>query len=196
MIVSHKQTMLMAQFNSPGNESPVSSRKRRGVMRMVKQSLRLDMTPMVDLGFLLITFFVITTELARPTVMDLYMPKDGGLMPVGESNALTVLVDNNKIYYYHGKWEDTIRTENILQTNFFGNNGLRNIIEKKQRQLDVIAKDKEGRNGLMLLIKPGSNASYKSIIDVLDETAISMVKKYALVKLSEAEANWLEKKDQ
>lgn len=188
--------MFIAQFNLTRNENPVNFRKRRGGMRTVKQNLHLDMTPMVDLGFLLITFFVITAELTRPTVMNFYMPKDDGLMPLGELNALTVLVDNKKIFCYHGKWEDAIRIEGIVQTNFSGNNSLRKIIKNKQLQLDVIAKDKEGRKGLMLLIKPGRNASYKSIIDVLDEITICMVKKYALVHLSDDEATWLEKKDQ
>jgi len=61
---------------------------------MIKHNKRIDMTPMVDPGFLLISFFVITTELSRPRAMDLFMPKDGRPMLPGESNALTDLLDN------------------------------------------------------------------------------------------------------
>ena len=87
------------------NPAP-SQRRKAGVQGMIKHNLKIDMTPMVDLGFLLITFFVITTELAKPTAMDLFMPKDGKPMPLGKSNALTVLLDQDKLYYYHGEWND------------------------------------------------------------------------------------------
>jgi biopolymer transport protein ExbD len=185
----------MAQLNSTSNESPGGSRKRRGVMRLVRHNLRVDMTPMVDLGFLLITFFVITTELTKPTVMNLYMPKeDGPPMDLGESNALTVLLDGNKIYCYNGNWYDAVTTNTIRETNLSGNNGLRKIIGDKQRKLDVFFKDNGGRNGLMLLIKPASNASYKNVVDILDEAAISMMKRYAIIKLSDDEKAWLKEK--
>ena len=172
----------------------VNERCGGGVRRMVKHNLRVDMTPMVDLGFLLITFFVITTELAKPTAMDLYMPKDGPDMPLGESGALTVLVDNNKLYSYNGKWEDAIKNNSIMQTSFSGTVDLRKIIEDKQKLLDVTAAKKEGRDGLMLVIKPGQDAFYKNVVDVLDEITISRVKKYAIVKQSDEERKWLQGK--
>ena len=160
-------------------------------MRMVKHNLKVDMTPMVDLGFLLITFFVITTELAKPTVMDLYMPKDGKPMPLGQSNALTILLDNNKMYYYHGEWAAAVNAKAIIETNLHGKGGLRKVIGDKFQQLDMSAKNKEGREGLMVLIKPGRNAFYKEVINVLDEMTINRVKKYAIVKMTGEETVWL-----
>ena len=186
---SQLQILYMRDINMAVNE-----RCRAGVRRMVKHNLRVDMTPMVDLGFLLITFFVITTELAKPTAMDLYMPKDGPDMPLGESGALTVLVDNNKLYSYNGKWEDAIKNNSIMQTSFSGTADLRKIIEDKQKLLDVTAAKKEGRDGLMLVIKPGQDAFYKNVVDVLDEITISRVKKYAIVKQSDEERKWLQGK--
>jgi biopolymer transport protein ExbD len=174
------------------NPAP-SQRHKAGVQRMIKHPLKIDMTPMVDLGFLLITFFVITTELAKPTAMDLFMPKDGKPMPLGKSNALTVLLDQGKLYYYHGEWKDAITSGNIIETNFTGNSGLRKIINDKQLLLDISPKNKEGRNGLMILIKPGKDVSYKHLVNVLDEMTISMVKKYALIKMTKEEKEWLEK---
>lgn len=182
----------MVQLHSTGNEGLVIPRKRKGVMRMVKHNLRVDMTPMVDLGFLLITFFVITTEMAKPTAMNLYMPKDGGEpTELGASNALTVLLENDKLYYYNGEWNDAVKTGTVIETNLSGKDHIRNVISDKQRRLDITAKDKEGRDGLMLLIKPGKNVSYKNLVDVLDETTICMVKKYAIVKQSTDEKAWL-----
>src|SRR6185503_18905158 len=81
-------------------------RKRAGVGRMKRQALKTDMTPMVDLGFLLITFFVITAELSRPRATPLYMPTDGEVTLAAESKSLTILTGaNNKIYYYSGTEE-------------------------------------------------------------------------------------------
>jgi biopolymer transport protein ExbD len=62
------------------------------------------MTPMVDLGFLLITFFIITTQLSKPSVVKLNMPKESKYSTtVGESNALTFILDkDDRVYYYHG----------------------------------------------------------------------------------------------
>ena len=192
------KTTLMTQMNSSSNKNAVSSRKRAGVCRIVKHSQKVDMTPMVDLGFLLITFFVITTELSKPTMMNLYMPKDGIPMPLGESNALSFLLGkNNTIYYYNGNWEDAKKDGTILKTTYSGIDGIRKVINEKQYRLDAtIGKNKEGRNGLMLLIKPGKEASYKNVVAMLDEATINIVKKYAVVKLSDEEAGFLKRKEE
>ena len=186
----------MSQLNLTDNAGSAISRKRAGVQGMTKHSLRIDMTPMVDLGFLLISFFVITTELSRPTVMNLYMPADGPPMELGKSNALTILLDQNDgVYYYNGDWKEAVFSGGIIKTNFSEKNSLRDVIMKKQQWLDINNKTKEGRNGLMLLIKPGDGASYKNVVDALDEATINMVKKYAVVKLSAEEINWLKEKN-
>src|SRR5687767_3805131 len=106
----------------PVNETNSSLRKGiSGFGRQVKHTLSVDMTPMVDLGFLLISFFVISTRLSEPGAMDLYMPADGDSMPLGQSNALTVILDkDNTIFYYHGDWETAINSGSIFQTNYSG----------------------------------------------------------------------------
>ena len=181
----------MNQIINPGNGF---SFKRAGVQRIVKRHPAIDMTPMVDLGFLLISFFVITTELTRPTVMDLYTPKDGPPMHLAQSDALTILLDkNNAVYYYGGEWTEAVKSGSIQQTSYSGSDGLRKIIMEKHQELDLLRKQ-EGRHGLMLLIKPASGSTYKNLVDVLDEVAISMVKKYAVVKISAAELSWLEER--
>jgi hypothetical protein len=169
----------------------VIDRRRRGVRRMKKHSLRTDMTPMVDLGFLLITFFVFTAEMSKPAVTHLTMPKEGIDSKLGESNALTVLAGkNNSLFYYAGDWEKALGKGAVIKTDF-SFNGLGNIIRVKQEQLDMHPVKGEGRAGLMLIIKPGPNASYSNVIDILDEALINDVKRYAIVKLSEEEVRWL-----
>jgi biopolymer transport protein ExbD len=175
----------------------VNENRKVGVRRMSKHSLKIDMTPMVDLGFLLIAFFVITTELNKPAVADLYMPKDEKPMLLANSNALTVLLGkDNTVFYYHGDWEEAMKSGQIFQTYFSYNKGLGEVIRKKQQWLDINKSKDEGRDGLMLLIKAGNEANYENVLKVLDEIAINQVKKYAIMKLTVSERIFLKEKNQ
>ena len=169
----------------------VADRRRAGVPRMKRHNVKTDMTPMVDLGFILITFFIITTELSKPSVVKLNMTKDGPPMPLGISNTLTVLLDeHNRVYYYHGDWKKASENNEIYSTNFSVTNGLGKIIREKQRWLDEHG-TKEGRKGLMLLIKAGNGASYQNVIDALDEATINIVGKYAVLPADKEEKGWI-----
>ena len=82
--------------------------KKHGGTKSKKQSTRVDMTPMVDLGFLLITFFIFTATMNEPTAMDLNMPKDTDKedeqTKTKQSGALTVMLGkDNKVFYYEFK---------------------------------------------------------------------------------------------
>jgi biopolymer transport protein ExbD len=174
----------------------MANRRRVGVPRMKKYNVKTDMTPMVDLGFLLITFFIITTELSKPSVIKLNMAKDGPAMLLGTSNALTVLLaEHNRVYYYHGDWKKASENNKVYPTNFSVTNGLGKIIREKQKWLDEHG-TKEKRNGLMLLIKAGNGASYQNVIDALDEATINMVGKYAVLSAGKEEKDWMEKHKQ
>lgn len=181
----------MAQLDMAGDSS---ARKRPGVRRMKKPLPRIDMTPMVDLGFLLISFFVITTELSKPGGLPLIMPKDSKENPteLGESYALTVILTEGRNYYYEGSWTNALLENRIRETSIAG---LREIITRKQKTLDDTLRYREGRKGLMLLIKASPNASYTSVVDLLDEAVISAVEKYALITISEEEKNWLRQRE-
>lgn len=177
----------MAEITTTINEN-----RRVGVRKRKEYSLKTDMTPMVDLGFLLISFFVITTELSKPSAMDIAMPMKGPPMLLGDPDALTVLLDkDNIIYYYHGSWDEALPSNKIFKSSFALKDGIRKVIREKQKQLDIINK-KEGRNGLMLLIKPGNEADYKAVIDMLDEALIHNIKKYVVIKPDPVEAGYLQ----
>lgn len=181
----------MAQFNSIISNSEIQLRKRVGVGRMIKHCPKVDMTPMVDLGFLLISFFVITTELSKPTVMDLAMTAEGPPTDLAKSAALTVLTKGNSTYYYQGEWEEAVLNLKVEPVELSGKNSLRAVIGRMQISLDKNENLINGRDELMILIKPGPGTSYKTVVDLLDEATISMVKKYALIKLSSEESKWL-----
>ncbi len=169
-------------------------RRRPGVRSQKKRILRIDMTPMVDLGFLLIAFFVMTTQLGEPRSMRLNMPTDGPPMGLGLSNALTIILNGeNQVCYYPGEWTQATAENTVRRTNLSMTNGIGKIIREKQEQLDRLSTSKEGRDGLMLLIKAGPGADYRSIIDAIDETLINSVKKYVLLKAEPEELDYLKR---
>ena len=184
-------------------------KKGPGVKKAKKLSTHLDMTPMVDLGFLLITFFIFTTTMSSPTTMELYMPKDTDKdedqNKAKESGALTIMLSkDNHVYYYEGQLKED--ASNFLSTNFGGIRKV--IIDKKKAVIDAHQHDAGcekiwEKNGgdkkscldkdLVVVIKPGELATYKNTVDILDEMAITNIKRYAMVDLFDAEKVLIDK---
>ena len=174
----------MAEINLPA-----ASGNKPGVRRSKKHSTRVDLTPMVDLGFLLITFFIFTTSMSTPKSMKLIMPNDtGDVNPtnVGESAALTMIpLKDNKIFYYHGELSEALKTNTFGITNYSISEGLGQIVRSKQAALDK--KQPGGRKELVLMIKPTSESNYQNLVNVLDEVLINDVKHYAVMDLTAEE---------
>lgn len=148
--------------------------------RAKKHAFRLDMTPMVDLAFLLLTFFMLTTTFSKPTVMEVAMPAKGKeTSEVAASKALTLLLGpESRIQYFFG--ENPGRNAAALHSTTFGAEGLRKLLlQFRQKQ------------GGMVLIKPTDEASYQNMVDALDEMNITDTKKYALVELDQADRTLL-----
>lgn len=172
---------------------PANNKKTK---RRPHANIRIDMTPMVDLGFLLITFFIFTTTMSENKAMKLFMPTDRGTSDLGASKALTVLLaQNNKVYAYPGKFEDAVKQNRIILTNYDESFGVGNLIRLKQKQLQQ-TDAKEGRDGLVFLIKPTDQSSYKNVVDALDETIINGVKKYMVLDPSAEEKTQIQKMSQ
>lgn len=163
----------MAELDTAGG----GRKKGRGVKRSKKRSTRVDLTPMVDLGFLLITFFIFTTTMTQPTAMRLILPKDvpdkiRNEVPV--SAVITLLpAKNDLIYYYEGDDPTKLQTANF--------HSIRDIVLKKKSHTDP--------KWFEVIIKPSKDASYKNVVDILDEMKIDAVPHYALVDIAPAEAS-------
>jgi biopolymer transport protein ExbD len=170
--------------------SAVNENRKTGI-RQKKHSLKIDMTPMVDLGFLLISFFVISTELSRPRAMKLFMPHDGKPTDAAESKTITLLTGaNNKLYYYYGEEKEAGIKNPIIETSWDEETGIGKVLTDKQKQLD---QTKGGRDEMVVIIKPGKQSSYKNMVDVLDEMTIHRISRYAIVKPGLNDLNFLEK---
>jgi len=158
----------MAEIDSSGGG------KKGGKKRSKKMSTKIDMTPMVDLGFLLITFFMLTTTLAKPVTMQLNMPDKTDTKetsPVKLSETLTVCPDEKKVYYYQG-----IPTEagTVMQVTNYSETGIRKVIADLKAKVG---------NNFTIVIKPTKTAKYRNMIDMLDECAITNNKRYALLEI-------------
>jgi biopolymer transport protein ExbD len=166
----------MAEMDTSGGGG---HKKGPGVKKAKKLSTRVDLTPMVDLGFLLITFFIFTTTMSQPTGMKLNLPKDTDKPEeqnkVKESGVLTLLLGkNDQVYYYEGTLAPD--ASNLKTSNF---KDIRSEILSKKKSTDP--KD------FVVVIKPDADCTYKNVVDMLDEMLINDVKRYATVEISPVE---------
>jgi len=153
-----------------------TGKKGVGVKKSKKLSTRVDLTPMVDLGFLLITFFMFTTTMSQPNSMHLNMPDDNAktntqdnTQKVKESGAMTIwLGKDDNIYYYEGILKPDL--SNVQLSNY---KDIRKVILDKKARTDTA--------DLFMIVMPGNQSTYKNIIDILDEFSIDVIERYALV---------------
>jgi biopolymer transport protein ExbD len=200
----------MAQMDVAAGDS--GHKKGPGVKKAKKLSTRVDMTPMVDLGFLLITFFIFTATMSTPNTTKLNMPKKEEdktkEMEVVKSGLLTVLLGENNVYYYEG--ELLPDGSNFMTSSFPTpeNPGIRKVIQDKRAQVVAAHTHNEAcekiwadNNGdqtscvdrdLVVVIKPDINAKYGRAVDVLDEMNINGVQRYALIEISPQEQTVLD----
>ncbi|MEY4204938.1 MAG: hypothetical protein RL013_2642 [Bacteroidota bacterium] len=179
-------------------------RKKGGKVRSKKMSTRIDFTPMVDLGFLLITFFMLTTTLAKPNILALVMPEKDikleDVEPVKESKVLTLLLGaDDKVYWYEGI------TDAKLDSTDYAAEGLRSVILNKMDRVKeqfglqtYKRKNKEGveeefNDGsyINVIIKPMKDSRYKNLVDALDEMAICKVRYYVILDVSKLEEQFV-----
>jgi len=173
----------MAELDTSGG-----GKHKGGKVRSKKASTRVDLTAMVDLAFLLITFFMLTTTLSKPKAMDLTMPdKDENTkdqLPMAASRSMTLLLGaNNKVEWFIGEPGKTQPT-----TESFGKDGLRKTLIEKGKEIQ----QSTGKY-MFVLIKPSDKSNYKNVVDVIDEMNITGVQSYAIVDIMPAELELLKR---
>lgn len=175
-------------------------KKGPGVKKGKKLSTRVDLTPMVDLGFLLITFFMFTTTLSKPKTMEINMPyKDENIQEeeqskIKESTALTILLSkNHRVYYYEGIGSDPENTPNVQVTGFKGDKGIRDVIIKKKQDVENLKRQGvlTATDDATILIKPDSTSTYDDMVNILDEMSINDVRVYAIVDITPVDKEFI-----
>ena len=166
----------MAEIQQGGGKA-----KKGGKVRAKKMSTRIDMTPMVDLAFLLLTFFMLATTFSKPKTMELVMPEkpkpEDEAPKVNEKNVMTiVLAKNHKVVWYTGI---TDPQPNVTD---FSAKGIRKALTD---QAAAIGKK------LVVLIKPATSSTYKDVVDILDEMAITNTRSFALVDIATSDTDLL-----
>jgi biopolymer transport protein ExbD len=147
-----------------------------------RKQIHLDLTPMVDLGFLLITFFVLTTALNKPTTMELAMPSDKPAFPpsnVAESCTINIIPCKKGYYYYVGSSVLNLKfTDNIVAIR----------AQLIQLKADVNAKKQIGKLAAssepFVYIKPSTSSTYGQCVAILDELQINQINLYAMTAAS------------
>ena len=171
--------------------------KKSGKVRSKKQNSKVDLTAMVDLAFLLITFFMLTTSLSKPQSMNLALPdkqkdeeptKD---MKVDERRTLTIVLgENNQIQWFHGLLTTPLAGP---KADTYGKNGIRKQVLKLVKEVPQLTGDP--KKGLIVIIKPTKKSTYRNLVDILDEMAISGVETSAIVnEITPEELKLVEKK--
>ncbi|WP_304198382.1 biopolymer transporter ExbD [Flavobacterium alvei] len=154
-------------------------------VRSKKQNSKVDLTAMVDLAFLLITFFMLTTTLSKPQAMELGLPdkekpnEEDQNIKVDENRTMTIMLgDNDKLVRYVGLLATPV-AGGAPKDFIYGKEGIRK--ELLSRKAAVLKYTGDPKKGMIVIIKPGKKSNYRNLVDILDEMAIVDVPTYAIV---------------
>jgi len=175
----------MAELDTSGG-----GKHKGGKIRSKKASTRVDLTAMVDLAFLLITFFMLTTTLSKKKAMDLAVPDTSvpqSHIAFAATRSMTILLgSHNKLEWYMGEVGKTPPT-----VDNYGKDGLRKaLIENGKKVAETHAAPD---NFMLVLIKPSDKSTYENLVTTLDEMSITNVQSYAIVKILPIEVADLQK---
>ncbi|MBL7717858.1 MAG: biopolymer transporter ExbD [Flavipsychrobacter sp.] len=154
------------------------------------QAPRIDLTPMVDLGFLLITFFIFTTTMAKAHTMELNMPykTDQRTTAFTEESTLTLVpTAKRSVVYYEGAFHPDKKAERTAVSN------IRQLLLAQQKKAAALPNSFSPEAHLLhVVIKPAPDCTYEDVINILDEMNILDIRYYALDDISIPEKEWME----
>ena len=198
--------------------------KKKGKRRAKHHSTHIDMTPMVDLACLLLTFFMLTTAFSKPKVMEIVLPdkdqKKDDQQKIPKWRTLNIILDeNDRIFWYNGIADPTKPPIPTLEESDYGKDGMRKLLLHRNKILfkDIedlnnkvlkgkltISRDsltkkikelgKEDKVGPIVLIKATDKAKYKNMVDIVDEMAITRIVRFSIVDINPFEKKLLNKK--
>ncbi len=149
-------------------------KKKKKHKRMRRLGIRLDMTPMVDVAFLLLTFFMLTTTMNRPQTMEINIPPGGQEVEIAMSNLLTLLIKEDGSIYWNIGVEPPQKVEY---------KGLRSLMVGKLQQ----------NPKLITLIKVDRKGKYHMMVDIMDELNLANITRFSLAPMQDADKQRLTK---
>ncbi len=156
--------------------------------RTHRKLIRVDMTPMVDLGFLLITFFMFTTNFSKPNVMDVGMPAKGPHKPteMDIKNSITFILGKEGQVFYYQDEKKNLNDKSLKPVSF----------DKFQvtKTIETAKANAKNKDIFTVIIKPTDDSQYKTMVDMLDELAITKSERYGIAELNDREKELYEKK--
>lgn len=167
-----------------------------------KGSPRVDLTPMVDLGFLLITFFMLSTTLSKPKTMEIQMPfndpqlKSDDKSKIKASASLTLLLGkDHRIYYYEGIGDDPNNPPQLHDAYFRDNDGIRQVLINKLKSVDDLRRSGalEADDKLTVVIKPSPESTTDDLVTILDEMTINAIPIYTVVDITDIDQEYIDK---
>jgi len=182
-------------------------RSKKGGPKGKKKSTKVDMTAMVDVAFLLLTFFVLTATMSNSSLISLTLPpkiddpelEEDKYKKINENKIMTLILDeDDKVVYYVGAAKDETV---VLKTNY-SDEGLRKVLmghlQTGPAQGIPMCKDvndagiEDGRCwDPIFVVKPKEESRYKNLVDMLDEFAITEASKYAIDQFYPADSTYL-----
>lgn len=173
----------MAELNQKTTENGTKKIRSR------KMEPKVDLTAMVDLAFLLITFFMLTTTLNRPTAIDIAMPdktnaEDTIPVLIDENRTVTLLLGEGKYMWYHGDFKKPLANSDQLTAI---DKTLRQVITHLKAKISRMANTKD----MIVLIKPSKDARTKDVIRAIDELKNQKISRYVITKTAHEEEKQL-----
>lgn len=179
----------MADTGISNNSGQKGSKK----VRVKKQSTHVDMTPLADLGFLLITFFMFTTTFSKPNVMGLNMPPKQD-KPISDEpinidvkNSISIIIGGDNKVYWHQEEQQDLNPQTLIETDYSKDGIRKEILAARKR-----AKDEEK---FTVIIKPTDDSNYENLVNVLDEMEITQSTRYGIVDPSPNELSVYQQKN-
>lgn len=174
----------MAELDTSGG-----GKHKGGKVRTKKKATRVDLTAMVDLAFLLITFFILTTTLNKPKALELIMPdkdeKTNQQMPVPESRTMTLLLGaNDRLEWFLGQ---PGKTQPAVIG--YSKDDLRKVLVDKNKEV----KDSHGGQPMIVVVKPSAQSTYRNMVTVMDELNITGIEQRAIVDITPVELDLLKR---
>jgi biopolymer transport protein ExbD len=175
----------MAEVSSEGG----GGKPKSGKPKQKKSSTKIDMTPMVDLAFLLLTFFMLTTSFSKPKTMPIVLPekpdKPETEIKINDKDVMhLILAPGDRLYYYIGITNPDVKQASYSPTSDMS---IRKILKDEQAKNLARYGNDPKKYKFTVLIKPVDGSRYKNLVDIFDEMNIASVRSYALTDVTEVE---------